>query len=685
MEQTVLVNVKVEGTENEARVDSLTQSIIELQNANKQLAETNKALAKAEGDNTKAIVENAKQIEFNKQKLTENTAERKGLIQSIVAEDNSIKALSIRNANLIKERNLINTSTDEGRKRINAINTQLDKNNEVIKNNSSALEKQRLNIGNYASALDKIAPGLSGMIQGIQGATTAGKAFIATPIGAVLAAVAAAVGVFTQAIKFNDATADLFGKRWDQISAVFDVVLRRVGLLGDALVSLVQGDFSAAADKAAAAFSGVNDELGRAIFLSGELADRQDALDDSLNKFNATEKARQNQVDKLIIQSKDLSKSEKERLALSTKAESILNQLTKERIELAKRQSDIDIEAIGLKHNAQRELNETTQEYGLRLLENSAIGGEEAEKIAAAIRSTDEAEAESIRTLEKLQNQQNKLLDTNSKQIETQEGLNIQYEVSNKELEKLIENLTKVNELSDLNLDIEAEQADQLDETTEKAINQARLRVKWAKTESETKANILSSYAAQAASIAQRDTAAYKALNSARAGMDAYAGAARALKDFPAPLSYVFAAISIASGLAQVARINAIQFAKGGIAAFGGVLNGPSHAHGGIPFAVGGRVGFEAEGGEAIINKRSTAMFKPILSQINQAGGGRSFATGGMLGNEVRTASVMASSAFNASELAGLVNQVKTVLVLQDFEAVQNSRDTTVNKATVLG
>jgi len=523
------------------------------------------------------------------------------------------------------------------------------------------------------------------MIQGIQGATTAGKAFIATPIGAVLAAVAAAVGVFTQAIKFNDATADLFGKRWDQISAVFDVVLRRVGLLGDALVSLVQGDFSAAADKAASAFSGVNDELGRAIFLSGELADRQDALDDSLNKFNATEKARQNQVDKLIIQSKDLSKSEKERLALSTKAESILNQLTKERIELAKRQSDIDIEAIGLKHNAQRELNETTQEYGLRLLENSAIGGEEAEKIAAAIRSTDEAEAESIRTLEKLQNQQNKLLDTNVKQIETQEGLNIQYEVSNKELEKLIENLNKVNELTDLNLDIEAEQADQLDANTEKAINKGRLRVKWEKAESETKLAVLSSYAAQAASIAQRDTAAYKALNSARAGMDAYAGAARALKDFPAPLSYVFAAISIASGLAQVARINAITFARGGIAAFGGVLNGPSHAQGGIPFAVGGRVGFEAEGGEAIINKRSSAMFRPMLSQINQAGGGRSFATGGMLGNEVRIASAMASSAFNASELAGLVNQVKTVLVLQDFEAVQSSRDITVNKAQVLG
>jgi len=171
-------------------------------------------------------------------------------------------------------------------------------------------------------------------------------------------------------------------------------------LLGDALVSLVKGDFSAAADKAAAAFSGVNDELAKAIVLSGELADRQNELDDAQNKFNATEQARKNNIDKLIIQSKDLSKSEAERLKLSVQAEAELNKLTTDRIALSVKQSDIDIEAIGLKHDAQRGLNETTQEYGLRLLENSAIGGEEAEKIAAAIRKVDEAEAESLRTLE---------------------------------------------------------------------------------------------------------------------------------------------------------------------------------------------------------------------------------------------------------------------------------------------
>ena len=61
----------------------------------------------------------------------------------------------------------------------------------------------------------------------------------------------------------------------------------------------------------------------------------------------------------------------------------------------------------------------------------------------------------------------------------------------------------------------------------------------------------------------------------------------------------------------------------------GGMVHGKSHAEGGEKFAVGGRV-VELEGGEAVINKRSTAMFKPLLSQLNQAGGGRKFADGGL-------------------------------------------------------
>ena len=77
----------------------------------------------------------------------------------------------------------------------------------------------------------------------------------------------------------------------------------------------------------------------------------------------------------------------------------------------------------------------------------------------------------------------------------------------------------------------------------------------------------------------------------------------------------------VATGAAQAAKVAGVKFAQGGI------LDGASHAQGGIQTRFG-----ELEGGEAIINKRSTAMFAPLLSSLNEAGGGRRFAQGGILG-----------------------------------------------------
>ena len=54
------------------------------------------------------------------------------------------------------------------------------------------------------------------------------------------------------------------------------------------------------------------------------------------------------------------------------------------------------------------------------------------------------------------------------------------------------------------------------------------------------------------------------------------------------------------------------------------LLRGPSHAAGGIPI--------EAEGGEAIINKKATSRYLPLLSAINESTGGVSlYSRGGMV------------------------------------------------------
>ena len=49
----------------------------------------------------------------------------------------------------------------------------------------------------------------------------------------------------------------------------------------------------------------------------------------------------------------------------------------------------------------------------------------------------------------------------------------------------------------------------------------------------------------------------------------------------------------------------------------GGMVEGPSHADGGVPFTVQGNGGYEMEGGEFIINKRAASLHRDLLERIN--------------------------------------------------------------------
>jgi TP901 family phage tail tape measure protein len=127
----------------------------------------------------------------------------------------------------------------------------------------------------------------------------------------------------------------------------------------------------------------------------------------------------------------------------------------------------------------------------------------------------------------------------------------------------------------------------------------------------------------------------------------------------------------IAATTAQLAIIESQQFAKGGMIeefASGGMVQGKSHAQGGEKFAVGGRV-VELEGGEAVINKRSTSMFKSQLSAMNQAGGGVKFADGGLLNS-----SSFASARFDAANFnkMGMAGGNRVVVVESDITTSQN-------------
>ena len=95
-------------------------------------------------------------------------------------------------------------------------------------------------------------------------------------------------------------------------------------------------------------------------------------------------------------------------------------------------------------------------------------------------------------------------------------------------------------------------------------------------------------------------------------------------------------ALATASYGAELAAIGQKKFFPTKFAE-GGVVNGPSHDQGGVPFTVQGRGGYEMEGGEYIVNKRATSMHRDLLERINKTGrlnptvGRMKFAEGGLV------------------------------------------------------
>ena len=145
----------------------------------------------------------------------------------------------------------------------------------------------------------------------------------------------------------------------------------------------------------------------------------------------------------------------------------------------------------------------------------------------------------------------------------------------------------------------------------------------------------------------------------------------------------IMSGLAVAGILAQTVQ-GISKKARGGMIeefANGGMVHGKSHAQGGEKFAVGGRV-VELEGGEAVINKRSTAMFGRQLSAMNAAGGGVKFADGGLLNQP--SFSQQQFNALGQNQMMGAMGGASKVVVVEaDITSSQNTVSVIQSQATI--
>lgn len=210
-----------------------------------------------------------------------------------------------------------------------------------------------------------------------------------------------------------------------------------------------------------------------------------------------------------------------------------------------------------------------------------------------------------------------------------------------------------------------------------KALNQADFDRKKSLRQKEQQQTLAATSAlfGSLASLAEADSEQQKGLASVQALVNTFLGATNVLTAKPAlpfPANIIALAATITSGLAAVVRINTAE--QGTILHAGGILSGNSHASGGIPARVGGKP-IELEGGEAIINKKSTSAFKSVLSSINQAGGGVPFVSGGIPSFQ--------AGAVPLPPLAGIVGQAVQV-VQSDIEGIVEGIANAINTQQIV-
>ena len=323
----------------------------------------------------------------------------------------TIKELEKQNAALRAEQKNLNLTTEEGIKRNKEIVDQINKNTEAIKGFSDEQKKGWMSVGQYTNALNGLPfvqaiKGFLGMakalseisfaqaIKGFLGMAKAAMAFIATPIGAVIAAVTGAVTLLVNVFKNFDPLIDKIEQSLEALSASFTWVKESV-------IGLITGQKEH------------NETMKEAVNRAIELKKAEQELDDMnllLIESNAKSKR---QIDELLLQSKDRTKSEKERMALIDEALKIEEQAYLKKKAIADKEYEIALNKIIVGRNLSNEQIQQLKEQGVQaainLKETKAVTDEEIEAFANAIAKREAVLNESVAIREKAINRQNAL------------------------------------------------------------------------------------------------------------------------------------------------------------------------------------------------------------------------------------------------------------------------------------
>lgn len=696
--------------------------------------------------------------EFNEQK-DEIGEYKNGILEAVESLRKQKDVLTETQKALEANLNVLEEGTEEYEDYSNAlvvVNGDLDKVNDSLNENEESFDASSLSLSGFieqsqesGGAMKALTGGIKAGAKAMYGLIKSSLAFIATPVGIVLAAIAGAFLLIQSAMNRSEESTTKVKKAFSAFSGIVKGLLKFLEPLGEFLIDgLVKGfelvekglfkTLSAiqkglkflGLDDAAASLGNFTEGIEEAAEASKELTQAELEFAKAQRISRKLQLDYQKAAEKLRQIRDDESKSIPERIKANSELGALLQKQGEEELALAQKALNVANLKIKLNGETTESLDEQaealteiadieeriTGQVSEQLVNRVSLEKEAAEKVkeikeAANEEAVELAKEKAEAAIELAQYELNEYIRANQSKLqsdkflteeslkeeqrrldglaeqrrlfaakELEEGSISQIEYNNRIAEIDAENLAAKDELAAERKEALAEQAaidaenrlelialngenelavqTQVLENERKAEVQAaeksgadvalinaKYKVKQEKLDkavNDTKLALYSQAFGEISGLLGENTVAAKVAGLAQTAINTYLGVSQILAApsiLPEPAGSIAKGVSIAgviaTGLSSAAKISGIstKLSKGD------VLKGKSHARGGIPFSIGRTLGFEAEDGEALINKKSTDIYRPLLSAINVAGGGKKFASGSVLGTASGTSS----------------------------------------------
>lgn len=191
-------------------------------------------------------------------------------------------------------------------------------------------------IGTAGKSLNMVGQSLVGMAKGGDKAAISMKllkmVLISTGIGAIVVLLGSVIAYFQK----SGEGADKFAKVLAQLKSVLNNVVERLVAFGKGIVDFFSGKFKQGVEEMGKAFKGMGQEIKEDWKAAGDLADREDALEDrEIALINSLEERRAKMAE-LRRMAKEETEDQKEKLKLLNQAENIIKGVYGDEISLEK-------------------------------------------------------------------------------------------------------------------------------------------------------------------------------------------------------------------------------------------------------------------------------------------------------------------------------------------------------------